>query len=216
MFVFEEIFKEQRSILSQELDLRLQRALSWFKRASQIHQEQEVKLLYNWIALNALYVQDIELHFSQRLQQLSHFLTAMTTLDTERKIVQSLTSKLDWAMQTFLESPYLSYHFWKFQHQELSETQWQQQRLDEKNQLTKAMHESRYADILNFMFARIAMLHMQMSLGGMMNQSQIFRQLTDSACQILTVLLPVFMQIMLEHAQNFSDQSRFFPVVQFS
>ncbi|MBK0064651.1 MULTISPECIES: hypothetical protein [unclassified Acinetobacter] len=216
MFVFEEVFKEKRSSLSPELDLRLQRALSWVKQAGQILHELEAKLLYNWIALNTLYIQDIELNYSQQLQQLFLLLNRLVDLDHEGKIMRTLTSKLNSAMQPFLESPYLSYHFWQFQHQKLNEAEWQQYRLQEKTQLKNAIQQSSEAEILNFIFSRIAMLQTQMNSGGMMNQSQIFRQLIDSACQILTALLPVFMHIMLENAQDFDGRVQFFPIVQFS
>lgn len=216
MFVFEEVFKEKRLSLSQGLDLRLQRALSWVKQAGQLQHELEAKLLYHSIALNALYLNDIELTYSQRLQQLSFFLKRLVDLDHEAKIMRNLTSKLDATMQIFLDSPYLSYHFWLFQHQKLNEAQWQEHRLNERTQLKNAIHVANYAEILNFIFARISMLQMQMSLGGLINQSQVFRQLIDAACQILTTLLPVFMHIMLEHTQDFDADKQFFPVVQFS
>jgi len=144
MFVFEEVFKEKRSSLSKGVDLRLQRALSWVKQAGQLNGELEAKLLYYWIGFNALYLDEIELSYSQKLQASSN------------------------------------------------------------------------AEILNFIFARITMLQTQMSLGGMVNRSQVFRQLIDSACQILTTLLPIFMYIMLEHEQSFDGHAQFFPVVHFS
>ncbi|RKG36074.1 hypothetical protein D7V21_00290 [Acinetobacter guerrae] len=216
MFVFEEVFKEKRSSLSKGVDLRLQRALSWVKQAGQLNGELEAKLLYHWIGFNALYLDEIELSYSQKLQRLSLFLTRLVDLDHEGKIMHNLSSKLDSSMQIFLESPYLSYHFWQFQHRQLDEAQWQEYRIQEKTQLKNAIQASSNAEILNFIFARIAMLQTQMSLGGMVNRSQVFRQLIDSACQILTTLLPIFMYIMLEHEQSFDGHVQFFPVVHFS
>ncbi|WP_130803333.1 HEPN domain-containing protein [Acinetobacter ihumii] len=216
MFVFEEIFKEKRSEISKNLDLRLQRALSWIKQASQQDQDAEVKLFYHWIALNSLYISEINQNFEQRQHSLRRFLHYLSDHDVEKKISRTLMSRLDLSLHDFLQSPYLSYEFWRFQHAEMDEMQFQHARQIEKQELLVKIQEQQDAELLSFILQRIAMLHTQMSLGGVINQSQVYRQLISDAAQILTVLLPIFMTILLENPQGFDYSTPFFPVIQFS
>ena len=216
MFVFEEVFREKRSEISKKLDLRLQRALSWIKQANQQHHDIEIKLLYHWIALNSLHVCQINQSFEQQQHSLTLFLQHLVACDHEKKIRQTLMNRLDSNMHHFLESPYLSYSFWQFQHAERDKMQFQHDLQAEKQQIVLSIREQRDAELLDLILRRIAMLHRQMSLGGLLHQSQVYRQLMSDAAQILTLLLPVFMTILLENARDFDDLTTFFPIVQFS
>ena len=63
---------------------------------------------------------------------------------------------------------------------------------------------------------RLATLHQQLSQGGATYNSAINRKQLANACSVLSVLVPSFIQILLENVENIEFSKPFYPVVQVS
>ena len=57
MLVLEEIYRTKKNEFSAAFNLRMQRSLSWWKKAIVLHDDLDLQFMSTWVALNALYAQ---------------------------------------------------------------------------------------------------------------------------------------------------------------
>lgn len=82
MMLLEEIYKTTKAQRSEYFNLRIQRSLSWFRKAVELQADYDFQFLSLWIGLNALYVQENEDSLDQ--QALSQFLHLILSKDQEK------------------------------------------------------------------------------------------------------------------------------------
>ena len=92
MLLLEEIFKSKKLQHSERFNLRVQRSLSWFKKSLELEHDLDLQFISLWIALNALYVQDMNV--AQDTQALQQFLNSIHQQDQEDRIDSTLWGKL--------------------------------------------------------------------------------------------------------------------------
>jgi len=84
MLVLEEIYKSKKSEHSTQFNLRIQRGLSWLKKAVLLDDELDLKLISLWIGFNAIYTQEVET--IQDKQIFRAYLNQIYLLDQDHKI----------------------------------------------------------------------------------------------------------------------------------
>ena len=57
MLVLEEIYRTKKNEFSAAFNLRMQRSLSWWKKAIEFHNDIDMQFMTAWVALSALYAQ---------------------------------------------------------------------------------------------------------------------------------------------------------------
>lgn len=92
MLLLEEIFKSKKLQHSERFNLRVQRSLSWFKKSLELEHDLDLQFISLWIALNALYVQDMNV--AQDTQALQQFLNSIHQQDQEDRIDSTIWGKL--------------------------------------------------------------------------------------------------------------------------
>ena len=92
MLLLEEIFKSKKLQHSECFNLRVQRSLSWFKKSLELEHDLDLQFISLWIALNALYVQDMNV--AQDTQALQQLLNSIHQQDQEDRIDSTLWGKL--------------------------------------------------------------------------------------------------------------------------
>lgn len=92
MLLLEEIFKSKKLQHSERFNLRVQRSLSWFKKSLELEHDLDLQFISLWIALNALYVQDMNV--AQDTQALQQLLNSIHQQDQEDRIDSTLWGKL--------------------------------------------------------------------------------------------------------------------------
>ena len=91
MMLLEEIYKTTKAQRSEYFNLRIQRSLSWFRKAVELQADYDFQFLSLWISLNALYAQENEDSLDQ--QALSQFLHLILSKDQEKRISQILLGR---------------------------------------------------------------------------------------------------------------------------
>ena len=214
MLVLEEIYRSRKNEYSTSFNLRIQRSLSWFKKALVLHDDLDMQFIMEWVAFNALYAR--EQAANQQQQTLRLFLSSMYHKDADQKIFRILWEKKQPTIRLLLSNPYLDQSFWDWRNQKISEETWRSAFDTEQQQLQQILQNHDSVSLLVSLFSRLATLHQQLSQGGATYNSALNRKQLANACSVLSVLVPSFIQILLENVENIEFSKPFYPVVQVS
>ncbi|NNG82855.1 MULTISPECIES: hypothetical protein [Acinetobacter Taxon 24D] len=214
MLVLEEIYRSRKNEYSTSFNLRIQRSLSWFKKALVLHDDLDMQFIMEWVAFNALYAR--EQAANQQQQTLRLFLSSMYHKDADQKIFRILWEKKQPTIRLLLSNPYLDQSFWDWRNQKISEETWRSAFDTEQQQLQQILQNHDSVSLLVSLFSRLATLHQQLSQGGATYNSALNRKQLANACSVLSVLVPSFIQILLENVENIEFSKPFYPVAQMS
>ncbi|NNG77218.1 hypothetical protein HLH10_13210 [Acinetobacter sp. ANC 4277] len=214
MLVLEEIYRSKKNEYSTPFNLRIQRSLSWFKKALVLHDDLDIQFIMVWVAFNALYAQ--EQAADEEQHTLRQFLNSMCHKDIDQKIFRILWEKKQPTIRLLLSNPYLDQSFWDWRNQKISEETWRSAFDTEQQQFQQILQNHDSVSLLVSLFSRLATLHQQLSQGGATYNSAINRKQLANACSVLSVLVPSFIQILLENVENIEFSKPFYPVVQVS
>ncbi|AYO56242.1 HEPN domain-containing protein [Acinetobacter wuhouensis] len=214
MFVLEEIYKSKKVENSEQFNLRIQRGLSWFKKAVQLDDDLDLKFISLWIGFNAVYAQ--ELMNPSDPQGFEQFLGKVCQFDQQQKIYHLIWDKLNQSVRVLLVNPYVFQSFWDFQNKKISQTDWKGCFDLEKRRVHQALQSKDTVDLLFVIFNRLYTLRNQLMHGGATYKSSLNRKQLQDACHILVALLPAFIHILLEHSKDLDLGKPFYPVVQVS
>lgn len=214
MLVLEEVFKNQKAEHSEAFNLRLHRGMSWFKKAMLLDEDLDLKFISLWISFNAIYAREgIVLQPQQGVKQ---FLTALSQLDHEHKVEYVLEHKGKQSIHLILDNPYIYQGFWDYQNNKISQASWKTEFEAEQRVVHQALQSRKTAEILTFLFARLNTLRNQILQGGVSYNSVVNRRYIADGCNILSMLIPIFMFILLENAGQLDTEKPFYPVMQVS
>lgn len=211
VFVLEEIYKSKKVENSEQFNLRIQRGLSWFKKAVQLDDDLDLKFISLWIGFNAVYAQ--ELMNPSDPQGFEQFLGKVCQFDQQQKIYHLIWDKLDQSVRVFLVNPYVFQSFWDFQNKKISQTDWKGCFDLEKIRVDQLIQSKDTEDLLFTIFSRLRTLRNQIMHGGSTYKSAINRQQLKDACHILATLLSTFLYILLDHPKELDVEQSFYPVV---
>ena len=214
MLVLEEIFKSKKAENLDHFNLRVHRSISWFKKSIQQDAELDLKFMSLWIAFNAIYAQDFV--SSQDKQNFRQFIIQIYQMDTEHKIYNLIWEKYNQQIRLLLENPYMMQPFWDFQNQKISQSTWKEDFETERKKVHRALEGKETVDILFVILNRLYTLRNQIIHGGSTFNSSVNRKQLNDACNILSRLVSVFIQLFLENAKNLDQRKPFYPVVQAS
>jgi hypothetical protein len=136
--------------------------------------------------------------------------------DADQKIFRILWEKKQPTIRLLLSNPYLDQSFWDWRNQKISEETWRSAFDTEQQQLQQILQNHDSVSLLVSLFSRLATLHQQLSQGGATYNSAINRKQLANACSVLSVLVPSFIQILLENVENIEFSKPFYPVAQMS
>lgn len=214
MLLLEEIFRIKKVEFSEELNLRIQRGLSWFKKSNSFDHDLDVKFISLWISFNALHAQSIEQHLQQN--NMRHFLTSTLTQDTERKIRAIVLTQHLQNIRTILDNTFTYSAYWDYQHKKITLDDYKQLLAQEKLNIQSVLEQQNVIEILVLVFERLYGLRHQMMEGGMICHSAIHRRQLQESCILLNKLIPTFMLILMEHPQQDEKVLPYYPMVQVS
>ena len=214
MFVLEQVFKDKKAVHSDAFNLRIHRGLSWFKKATQLDDDLDLKFITLWISFHALYAQELE-HL-QNQQHLSQFLQTMLQHDVDHKIEIILLERSSQPIYRLLNSSYSMQSYWDYQNQAISLEAYKAQRGHEKKKVTEAIENKHTEDILLILFSRLCTLNDQFMQGGCSYKSALNREQLQDACLVLSALLPALIYILLENADALDNGKPYYPVAQVS
>ena len=212
MLLLEEIFKRKKLQHSECFNLRVQRSLSWFKKSLELEHDLDLQFISLWIALNALYVQDMNV--AQDTQALQQLLNSIHQQDQEDRIDSTLWGKLSPLIARLLDNPYAYQAFWDYKNQKISQSTWQADFVQAKQQVQHALQEQVSIAVLTLLFNRLHTLANQLTHGGATYNSSMSRQTMQEACQILAAFLSSCLYVLLENAPVLDVGQPFYPIIQ--
>ena len=214
MLVLEEVFKNKKAEHSDAFNLRLHRGISWFKKAMLLDEDLDLKFISLWIAFNAIYAREGAV--LQPQQGVKQFLGSLSQLDREHKIDYVLGHKCKQTIQVVLDNPYIYQGFWDYHNHKISQASWKTEFEAEQRVVHQALQGRKITEILSFLFDRLNTLRNQILQGGVTYNSVVNRRYIADGCNILSSLIPIFMYILLENAEQLDTDKPFYPVMQVS
>lgn len=208
--LLEEIFKLTRADYSDAFNLRIQRGISWLKKAYDLQEDFDLHFISLWISFNAIFAQDE----SAARDAFNLFLTSLCAKDHEGKIERILWKKYRQPVQVLMQQKMLYPSYWDYQNQKISLEQCQICLAQEQQKQEQAVQQRDTLCLLSLLFQRLQTLHKQALQGGMVYGSAMQRKYLQGSCQVLGALLPVFILLLIENAQAMDLGKPYYPAAQ--
>lgn len=209
-----ENFKRSKSQNSDELNLRLHRALSWLQKAENSDDDHDIQFITLWVSFNAIYAKEFSKERPSDRDTFKQFIAEICRLDNQNKHIYNLVwAQFPQSIRVMLSNRYIFQPFWDFQNGKISERAWQEDFNKANKKAFTALVTQDTHDILLVIFDRLYTLRNQLVHGGATYESQINRSQLKDGCQILLALIPAIIQIILENPKN-NWGKPFYPVVE--
>ncbi|WP_374664787.1 hypothetical protein [Acinetobacter sp.] len=210
MTLLEEIFKNKKAGNSAGFNLRIQRGLSWLKKANDLNDDPDLQYLSFWVAFHALYAQDA----AQQDYTVADFLNLLCLKDAENKFGQMIWQKYSQPIQQLLNQQTLHQEFWDYQNQKISMECCKDRLAQDRQQLQEAFEHRQTAAVLTLLFERLQTLNLQLMHGGMVYGSTVNGKYVQLGCRIMGALMPVMILLLMENAQEMDFGKPFYPAAQ--
>lgn len=211
---FQELKDKQREIRDGFPDgfaLRIHRAISWVGRAEKDGDDLDAAFLFYWISFNAAYADERDAQ-SER-DMFNWLFTQLTELDPENRLYSAVWNRFTGPIRLFLENQYVFSPFWSHHNGHPGFEDWQDRFDRARSVFHRALGEQRTVDILSMLFDRLYVLRNQLIHGGATWNSSVNRDQLRDGVAILSVLMPVMIDIMMDNA-NEEWGKPFYPVIE--
>ena len=214
MYLLEEIFKNHKHLYSEKFNLRMQRGLSWLRKAKELDQDVDLQFVSLWIAFNAIYAENLQETLDEDQQHLRQFLLRLYGVDQEQRIERYVWKNCSRSIIDWSNHPYFDQKQWDFQNQKIDKQTWQTHSILNQQRVQQALAEHDTVELLLIVFSRLYTLRNQIVHGGSAYNSEIMRRHLRIASQVLMTLLIQFIHVFLEHGHELDREKPFYPMVQ--
>jgi hypothetical protein len=211
---FQELKDKQREIrdeFPESFGLRIHRAISWVGRAEKDADDLDAAFLFYWISFNAAYADERDVQNERDM--FNWLFTRLTELDPENRLYSAVWNRFTGPIRLFLENQYVFSPFWSHHNGHPGFEDWQDRFDRARNAFHRALAEKRTVDILSMLFDRLYVLRNQLIHGGATWNSGVNRDQLRDGVAILSVLMPVVIDIMMDNADEAWGKP-FFPVIE--
>ena len=197
-----------------DLSLRMRRAISWLGRAKKETNDPDAAdpdaaFIFYWIAFNAAYAADIGADFQsyerddrKERNRFQDYFQRIISLDEDGLIYDTIDSRFHQSIRQLLNNQFVFQPFWNFHNRVSSYENWEQRFAREKREIGRALERDDGAvTILNTLFDRLYTLRNQLVHGGATWNSDVNRHQVRDGAEIMAFLVPVFIDLMLEHPE---------------
>lgn len=192
--------RAERDTMPESVNLRIHRALSWLQRAEQETDDQDARFIFLWVAFNAAYADELTntTHDGER-SVFEGFFTKLVSLDHAHMIYTAIWTRFSEEIRLLLGNRYVYAPFWEHHNQVPGYDDWEAWFERSKKGIAVALKQQNTQTILSTLFDRLYVLRNQLIHGGATWNSSVNRdQVTDGAA-ILSRLVPIFIELMLNH-----------------
>lgn len=202
--------REIRGGFPEALGLRTHRALSWIGRAERETADLDAAFLFYWIAFNAAYAADSDSPNERAAFQ--GFFDKLMRLDHDNRIYNAVWQRFTGPIRLFLENRYVFSPFWSHHNGVEGYEDWQERFSSARRTFNTALSRQDTTRVLSMLFDRLYVLRNQLMHGGATWGSRVNRDQLRDGVAILAVLVPVMVDIMMDHS-NEDWGKPFYPVV---
>ena len=208
-----DLHREFRGSLSESLNLRVHRSLSWLKRA-EMADDLDGRYIFLWVAFNAAYGHDLPdpMRMSEK-QMFRNFLDRVVKLDQSEGVLADLVwQTFPGPIRVLLDNPYTFQPFWDCHNGHKEEAEWKRIFALEKQASNRALGNAETEKVLAYVFSRLYTLRNQLVHGGATWDSSLNRSQLKDGVAILHSIVPVILKLMISNPnQLWGDVS--YPVV---
>lgn len=114
--------------------MRIHRALSWLERAEKSDADLDAQFIFQWIAFNAAYANDVDKEYRLREHQLfDGFIGKLAELDDEKLLTSIVWNEFTGSIRLLLDNRYVFQPFWDYQKQVIDEQTWKNRFVEAKS-----------------------------------------------------------------------------------
>lgn len=180
--------------------IRLHRALSWLARAEQEADDLDARFIFLWIAFNAAYARQFGNETPER-EQLGRFLANLVRFDNGERLKAAVFGQFTGPIRVLIDNPYVFQPFWNALRDHDSSDAWKAQFTAAQKAALAAVMAGRTEQVLGIVFDRLYVLRNQLVHGGATWNSQVNRGQIRDGAQLMGTLLPIVLQILIEHPE---------------
>ena len=191
--------------LPPDSDVRFRRCFSWLSAADKA-QENDSRLMFLWIAFNALYGTEGMLHPGVRLKEREYMRELIKTaarFDREGGVILASLQAREKELRDLLSNRYAFNDYWKSIAEREGERGNWEQAFNKRNE--KAWRSFETGKVKNFLweaFDRLYELRSQIFHGGAAFGDLYNRSQTEAAARILESVVPAIVSVMLDHPKH--------------
>jgi hypothetical protein len=183
------------------LRLRIHRALSWLLRAERETGDDDARFVFQWIALNAAYAREFSREETER-ERVRGFIATLVALDAEKRLHRALFEQFTGPIRTLIDKKFAFEPFWTALRTHDPSERWKQGFDGAKKAAMASIMAGDTATVLGIVFDRLYVLRNQLVHGGATWNGQTNRAQVEDAVAILGALVPLIVEIMMEHPQQ--------------
>jgi hypothetical protein len=200
------------SQLSESSRVRLHRSISWCRRAEDERSDHDAQFIFLWIAFNAAYAHEFGFEQAER-DLLKTFLGKLLAVDHTRRLHQLVFEKFSGPVRLLIDNKFIFDGFWRALRDHDASDVWERRFDAERKSAFKAVMGQDTLTVLGVIFDRLYVLRNQLVHGGATWNSRVNRQQVSDGASLLRSLLPVILDLMLDHPELDSGGISY-PVVQ--
>jgi hypothetical protein len=189
---------ERDSWASRDLSIRIHRALSWLGRADSETDDEDVRFLLLWVAFNAAYAGPITNESVSEREAFRRYFGLLLICDRRRRIADAIHQRFSNEIRVLLANPYVYAPFWQHQAGEGGHEEWQLWLERDNRAAQTALLSGETDKVLSIIFGRLYVLRNQLVHGGATWNSAINRNQVRDGVRILSWLLPIFLDLMMD------------------
>jgi hypothetical protein len=211
------LFKKQRQMRAnfpEAMALRVHRALSWLDRAEQCEDDADGRFIFLWFAFNAVYADETEFQQIAPSERTSFkdFFGKLDAVDSERQIYHAVWQQFTGPARLLMENKFVFNAFWQHLNGIPGHDDWQEKFVSSSKSFAQSFSAGDTPRVLIHVFDRLYVLRNQLIHGGATWNSAVNRRQTREGAAILAFLIPVFVDLMMDHPER--DWGKlFYPVV---
>ncbi|MEG0003353.1 MAG: HEPN domain-containing protein [Comamonas sp.] len=217
------LFQRHQSQIARQrtpFTLRMHRALSWLQRAESAAADNDVAFIFQWIAFNAAYAQDLgegSGAVASERQTFRNFIADVCVLDKSKTLSALVWQVFPGPIRLLLDNQYVFQPFWDALNHPRSDgttpDHWREAFDDARQRVHRALAQQDTERVLYEIFVRLYTLRNQLMHGGSTWNSSVNRAQVRDGRALLTRILPVVLEVMMDHPARFEGRP-FYPVVQ--
>lgn len=189
------------SAKSETWRIRLHRAISWLARSEQELDDSDARFIFQWIALNAAYASEFGRGETER-DRARKFVQVLVGLDRERLLHDALFKQFTGPIRTLIENRFVFEPFWTALREHDSSGGWETAFAGSRKAALGSIMQGDTATVLSIVFDRLYVLRNQLVHGGATWNSKVNRGQMRDGVSILGTLVPLLIEVMLQHPDH--------------
>ena len=177
--------------------IRMHRAISWIRAAEEKDDDKDFQIIAYWIALNSCYAISGDIGSTRERTKLTEFLEKLVNVDNDR-IHHLFWDKFSGVIRVLLDNEFIYNRYWLYQRGEVDSWKMEFQR-ENDNALRLLQSPHRSVDLISLVMGRLYVMRNQLIHGGATYQSRVNRDQIRDTSRLLSQLLPLIVDIMLDN-----------------